>query len=157
MHDASGPSPTRPLRSLLLAGTAALLLCVAVGMGRNGRLTTTPSLADARATVHLRFTDRSDGGVDVFEAAGGVRISEFAPTTNGFARSVLRSFVRERRRSGIGAQQPFDLVRRADGGLSLHDPATGRQVSLDAFGPDNLRVFADLLQAAQRRAYSAKL
>ena len=150
-------APPRPLRNLLIAGGVALLLCVAVALGRGGRASTAPSMVDARSTVQLRFADRSDGGVDVFVATGGERISEFAPTTNGFARSVLRSFVRERRRSGLGAEQPFDLVLRADGGLSLYDRTTSRQVSLDAFGPDNLRVFSELLQAAQRRAYSARL
>jgi putative photosynthetic complex assembly protein len=146
-------------QNLLVYAVLAVLAVVlaVVAIGRSHIAETRPSLADSKATVQLRFVDRSDGGVDVISASSGQRVSEFAPTTNGFARSVLRSFTRERRRSGIGPETPFNLLLRADGGISLHDPATGRQVSLDAFGSDNLRVFADLLKAAYSPSSSARI
>jgi putative photosynthetic complex assembly protein len=124
-----------------------VVLLIAVG-GRRELADSTPSLADPRASVQLWFVDRADGGVDVLAANGGRKIAEFAPASNGFARGVLRSMARQRRLSDIDRAPPFVLLERADGGLSLHDPQTGRQVSLDAFGPDNRRVFAALLQAA---------
>jgi putative photosynthetic complex assembly protein len=132
-------------------GVAGMLLVVVLLVAAGGRrelANSTPSLADPRASVQLWFVDRADGGVDVLAANGGRKIAEFAPASNGFARGVLRSMARERRRSGIDRAPPFVLLERADGGLSLHDPQTGRQVSLDAFGPDNRRVFAVLLLAA---------
>jgi putative photosynthetic complex assembly protein len=130
---------------------AAMMLVVVLLIAAGGRrelADSTPSLADPRASVQLWFVDRDDGGVDVLAANGGRKIAEFAPASNGFARGVLRSMARQRRLSGIDRAPPFVLLERADGGLSLHDPQTGRQVSLDAFGPDNRRVFAVLLLAA---------
>ena len=43
--------------------------------------------------------------------------------------------------------RPFRLTRWSDGRLSLDDPATGRRIELDAFGPTNTAVFAHLMGA----------
>ncbi len=75
-----------------------------------------------------------------------------APGTNGFLRGVLRGMVRERRSSDIGAQVPFVLTRWADGRLSITDPAIGRQINLEVFGPTNSSVFAQLLLASADRS-----
>lgn len=150
------PVSTERYIGFATAGLVIALLIIAA-QGRERVAETAPSLVDARALVQLRFVDRRDGGVDVISATSGEQVSEFAPTTNGFARSVMRSFTRDRHRSGIGPEIPFELMLRADGGISLHDPATGRQVSLDAFGSENLRVFSDLLRAAQPKSAVAKI
>jgi putative photosynthetic complex assembly protein len=150
------PVSTERYIGFATAGLVIALLIIAA-QGRERVAETAPSLVDARARVQLRFVDRRDGGVDVISATSGEQVSEFAPTTNGFARSVMRSFTRDRHRSGIGPEIPFELMLRADGGISLHDPATGRQVSLDAFGSENLRVFSDLLRAAQPKSAVAKI
>jgi putative photosynthetic complex assembly protein len=150
------PVSTERYIGFATAGLVIALLIIAA-QGRERVAETAPSLVDARAMVQLRFVDRRDGGVDVISATSGEQVSEFAPTTNGFARSVMRSFTRDRHRSGIGPEIPFELMLRADGGISLHDPATGRQVSLDAFGSENLRVFSDLLRAAQPKSAVAKI
>lgn len=152
----SKPVSTERYIGFATAGLVIALLIIAA-QGRERVAETAPSLVDARAMVQLRFVDRRDGGVDVISATSGEQVSEFAPTTNGFARSVMRSFTRDRHRSGIGPEIPFELMLRADGGISLHDPATGRQVSLDAFGSENLRVFSDLLRAAQPKSAVAKI
>ncbi|MCX7037441.1 MAG: photosynthetic complex assembly protein PuhC [Proteobacteria bacterium] len=152
----SKPVSTERYIGFATAGLVIALLIIAA-QGRERVAETAPSLVDARALVQLRFVDRRDGGVDVISATSGEQVSEFAPTTNGFARSVMRSFTRDRHRSGIGPEIPFELMLRADGGISLHDPATGRQVSLDAFGSENLRVFSDLLRAAQPKSAVAKI
>jgi putative photosynthetic complex assembly protein len=154
-HSAKPASKERYIGYAVAGFVIALLIIAAQGRARVAE--TAPSLVDARAKVQLRFVDRRDGGVDVISATSGKQVSEFAPTTNGFARSVVRSFTRDRHRSGIGPEVPFELMLRADGGISLHDPATGRQVSLDAFGSENLRVFADLLKAAQPKSATAKI
>ena len=39
----------------------------------------------------------------------------------------------------------FGLIGRADGRLTLEDPATGRRVDLESFGPTNAAVFAQIL------------
>jgi putative photosynthetic complex assembly protein len=69
------------------------------------------------------------------------------PGTNGFVRGVLRGLARERRRQGLGSEIPFHLAQRADGRLTLVDPATERVIDLKAFGPTNTQAFARLLEA----------
>ena len=60
----------------------------------------------------------------------------------GFLRGTLRGMARERRRSGIDDSTPLSLLARADGRLTLVDPATGRRIDLESFGPTNAAVFA---------------
>jgi putative photosynthetic complex assembly protein len=59
----------------------------------------------------------------------------------------LRAMARERRKQGLGAEPAFELIARADGRLTLSDPATGERVDLESFGPTNAGVFARLLDA----------
>ena len=63
-------------------------------------------------------------------------------------RGTLRGLVRERRLSGLGGQSPFVLTHWSDGSLSLDDPATGRRISLEAFGETNAGAFAQLFRAS---------
>jgi len=93
----------------------------------------------------FRFVDRADGGIDILDASTSGLVDRVAPGTNGFLRSTLRGLARERKREGIGAEPPFRLMGRADGRLTLEDPATGRRVDLESFGPTNAAVFAQLL------------
>ena len=65
-------------------------------------------------------------------------------------RGVLRGLARDRRADGIGRSPPFRLTRWADGRLSLDDPATGRHVDLEVFGPTNAGAFAEILTASNR-------
>ncbi|MBC7781542.1 MAG: photosynthetic complex assembly protein PuhC, partial [Proteobacteria bacterium] len=39
------------------------------------------------------------------------------------------------------------LIGRADGRLTLADPATGQRIDLESFGPTNAAVFARLIVA----------
>jgi putative photosynthetic complex assembly protein len=97
----------------------------------------------------LRFEDRDDGAVAVYEAADGATVDVLAPGTNGFVRGVMRGLARERKRQEIGQQPPFRLTRWADGRLTLDDTATGRRIELAAFGPTNTGAFARLLHAGE--------
>src|SRR5262245_28470264 len=136
----------RPVPRAALLGAAALIctsmLLAAVARQENVGVTKIqPSTPVTTRT--LRFEDRNDGSVLVRDADNGV-VSSIDPGTNGFLRSVLRGLARERRRSAIDAAPPFVLTRWADGRLSLDDPATGRHVDLEVFGPTNAAVFAAL-------------
>jgi putative photosynthetic complex assembly protein len=95
----------------------------------------------------LRFEDMRDGSIRVTDARTGQVAASVEPGTNGFIRGTLRGLARERKRQGIGIEPPFMLTRWADGRLSLEDPATGRVIALDAFGPTNGEAFAQLLTA----------
>ncbi|MBU1360691.1 MAG: photosynthetic complex assembly protein PuhC [Gammaproteobacteria bacterium] len=104
-------------------------------------------VADAAPVVvrEFRFEDRPDGSIVVRDASSGRVVHTVAPETNGFLRGTMRGLARERHRRGLGPEQPFRMVGRADGGLTLEDPATGRRVDLGSFGPTNAAVFAQLM------------
>ena len=97
------------------------------------------------ATRDIRFQDQLDGGIEVFDANTHAMIERVAPETNGFMRGAVRSLVRERKRSGIGADKPFSIVALADARLVLRDSVTDHEIDLASFGSTNALVFAKLL------------
>lgn len=134
-----------------LIAVAALLgfavVAAAVG-GFTGIGATHAPDAAAIAERSLRYEDRPDGSIIVLDARDERVVATLAPGTNGFLRGTLRGLARERKRQGIGADRPFDLIGRADGRLTLIDPTTGRRVDLESFGPTNTAVFAQLLESS---------
>jgi putative photosynthetic complex assembly protein len=150
----SGPPDDIPFPRTPLIAVAALLafalLAAAVG-GFTGLGRTHSPDAAAVSERSLRYEDRPDGSIVVTDARDGQIVASIAPGTNGFLRGTLRGLARERKRQGIGAEQPFQLVARADGRLTLIDPATGRRVDLESFGPTNTTVFAQLLESSGTR------
>ena len=135
-----------PRGPLLGAGALVLLALLAVA---TVRLTGVGAVKVPDATAvsvrDLRFEDRPDGSIVVLEAGDRSLVNTVQPGTNGFLRSTLRGLARERKRQGIGAEPSFRLIGRADGRLTLEDPATGRRVDLESFGPTNAAVFAQLM------------
>jgi len=99
-------------------------------------------------SLSVRFLDNVGGGVRV-ETTDGRTIQTFVAGQGGFLRGVLRGFARDHRSRDEGSEEPFELSRHANGTLSLTDDATGRVVELTAFGPDNVGVFAALLNAGK--------
>jgi putative photosynthetic complex assembly protein len=97
------------------------------------------------AERHLRFLDRPDGGIAVIDARSGLQVA-LIEGEQGFVRGALRTLARERKVRGAGAEQPFQLIARKDGGLTLYDPVSRQHVDLTAFGPTNAGNFAQLLQ-----------
>jgi putative photosynthetic complex assembly protein len=134
-----------------LVGAAALVVValLAVALVRiTGVGTIRVPDAPAVDTREFRFADQADGSIAVQDARTREVVDTVAPGTNGFLRSTLRGLARERKRQGIGPEPPFRLIGRADGRLTLEDPATGRRVDLESFGPSNAAVFAQLFAAA---------
>jgi putative photosynthetic complex assembly protein len=152
----SDPFTDRPFPKGALFGAAALV-CVSLFGVAAARLSdvgvTRMPEAAAVATRQLRFEDRDDGAVAVYDVGDQDRLVELLPPgTNGFLRGVMRGLARERRRQGAGSLPPFELTRWADGRLSIKDPVTGQHVNLEVFGPTNTSVFVQLLNAGQRVA-----
>ena len=144
------PSLPKPV----LLGAAALIAfsLLSAGAARYSGFGTQQSPATQIVeTLQLSFEDRDDGSILVRDASNGAEIYSVAPGTNGFIRSTLRGLARERRRSGQGATTPFLLEAANDGVIWLEDPATGRRIGLNAFGPTNAGAFAEFF-AAQRRS-----
>ncbi len=133
----------RPL--LLIAGGVIAFSLIGVGLVRitgNG-----PDQRPAPATQErqLRFEDRPDGSIAITDGRTGELVTS-VQGEQGFVRGALRALARERKARGLGSEQPFQLMVRTDGGLTLYDPATRQRVDLEAFGPTNAENFARLLK-----------
>jgi putative photosynthetic complex assembly protein len=134
-----------PTGALLAA--AALIAVTVLGVAAvrlSGVSIHTPDAAPVTVR-ELRFEDRSDGGVIVQDARSGATVTTLTGE-QGFVRGALRSLARERHLRGVGNDRPFELIGRADGRLTLVDPATGQRLDLESFGPTNAGAFARLLQ-----------
>ncbi len=108
------------------------------------------------ATRDIRFEDQLDGGIEVRDAKTNAVIEKVAPETNGFMRGAVRSLVRERKRSSIGADKPFSIVALADARLVLRDNVTDHEIDLASFGSTNAEVFAKLLHKQETSAKVSK-
>jgi putative photosynthetic complex assembly protein len=147
-----GPD-TFPRWVLWSAGGVIAFALISVGMVRltgNGpdqlAAAATLTLAQSKQTRALRFEDRPDGSIAVIDGATGVPLVS-VQGEQGFLRGTLRALTRERRARGLGAEVPFQLISRADGGMTLLDPLTSQRVDLDSFGPTQVAAFAPLLTA----------
>ena len=129
---------------LMMAGGIMAFTLVAVGMVRLSGRGPDQLAAPAALERAIRFEDRQDGGIEVIDFESGKTITVLHGE-QGFVRGTVRTLARERRTRGVGAEQPFALVGRQDGGLTLFDPATGKRVDLEAFGPTNAGEFAKML------------
>ena len=140
-----------PIAPLVGASMLVVIALVGVAAFRASGLETT-HVADSPVVSRtaLRFEDQANGSILVLSGREGTVVDIVAPGTNGFLRGTLRGLARERHRQGIGPEQPFQLSGHADGRLTLADPATGRHVNLEAFGPTNAAVFVRLLQLQGR-------
>jgi putative photosynthetic complex assembly protein len=105
-----------------------------------------PDQRAAAPTVQrsLVFEDQKDGGVRVADGVTGQTLTVLHGE-QGFVRGALRALTRERFSRGIGSAQPFELIARVDGRVTLLDPSTGQRVDLESFGPTNTAEFARFL------------
>lgn len=150
---ATSPQPTgrrwKPYPTIPLAAAVSLVAIALIGVA--GNQFAGDSVADDAQTravtdqIELYFEDRPDGSVIVIDAENGKAIETLEPGTNGFLRSTMRTFVRERRAIDVGDEMPFALQRIQNGQLILKDTATGREVDLWAFGQVNARAFSRFL------------
>lgn len=149
MNQAAAKAPSLKLPLLVAAGLSLLVLATAMA-----RWSGDPIRAPDAAVVSKRdllFQDRPDGSVAVLDAGSGQQIDSITGES-GFARGTLRGFARERRMRGVGPEQPLQLIGRADGRLTLFDPATGHVVDLESFGAANAAVFVRMLQGSTMRS-----
>lgn len=144
----SEPPPSAQFPRGALLGAAGLigisLLMASVGRLTGVGISHVPEAAPLESR-DLRFQDRADGAVTIYEGRSDRLVDVLPPGSNGFIRGVLRGLVRERKRSDIGPQLPFRLTRWANGGLSLEDLANGHRIELVSFGHTNADAFARLL------------
>ena len=136
-------TPASLTRPMAWIGVALLSVLVAVGLARWSGLDPRAPDAAVQWQRALQFQDQPNGDIAVVDAQDGQSIAHFSGE-QGFLRSTLRALVRERRRANIGSEAPFFLIGRADGRLTLLDPATQQRIDLESFGPTNYGLFAAL-------------
>jgi putative photosynthetic complex assembly protein len=122
-------------------GVLLLLSFAAVALTRLSDKAIREPDAAAVAVRELRFLDTAEGDVAVIDAKSGARVDTMRGE-QGFLRGTLRGLARERKRRDLGPEPAFQLIARADGRLTLADPATGQRIDLESFGPTNAAVFA---------------
>ena len=140
MHAAATPT-IFPRIALVLAGAVIALTLGGVGFARWSGVD--GKQQDAQATVQraLHFQDRPQGGIAIVDAASGATL-DTVYGEQGFLRGTLRAVLRERKLRGLISDAPLQLIGRADGRLTLADPATGSRIDLESFGSTNAAVFA---------------
>jgi putative photosynthetic complex assembly protein len=144
---------------LMLMGGIVLIslaLTVSVTLGFIER-TSIPEKSRAEAGIQsvaertLRFFDEADGTVRVEDGATAEVLGRFGPGEGGFIRASVRSLVHRRKIRGQGPAVPFELTEWENGAMTLNDPVTGTSVEVSSFGPDNRRIFADMLPPKEAR------
>ena len=151
MNDSTLSQPLRPDRAdtfprwvlwavacLLTFTLAAVALVRITGNG--------PDQLAAATTAErlLRFEDRPGGGVAVIDGETGQLLTTVTGE-QGFFRGALRALTRDRAARKIGSEQPFKLIAREGGSLTLFDPVSSQRVDLESFGPTNAAVFVPFL------------
>ncbi|GJD55806.1 photosynthetic complex assembly protein PuhC [Methylobacterium dankookense] len=139
----------RTISPLIGAGALLGFTLLAVAAGRGAPATPEPE-ATPVAALAFRAEDEADGGIALREAGSARLVERIRPGADGFVRGTLRGLAQARQREGLGPEEPFRLLRYADGSLALRDDATGRRVALDAFGRTNVAAFARLLDTETR-------
>lgn len=147
------PPPSADIPRPLLLGAAGVAL-FAIGLAATGSLTGYGRMQAPVASVPvaerlLRFADRADGGVAVYDATDGRAVAALRPGTGSFVRGTLRALARQRRQRGVGPAVPFRLTLWRDGRLTLDDRSTGNRLELEGFGPTNAGAYAALLTAGR--------
>ena len=140
------------LAMLLLAGLLVSTVAAVAVVRSKGVASVAPPPAETAVKVDIHFNDQPDGSVAVLEAQSRRLLYLAQPGVDGFMRSTVRGLVRERKRSELGPEQPFELRSQRDGRLTLLDPSTGRRVDLEAFGPTNVKVFLQVINAHLSKA-----
>ena len=91
----------------------------------------------------LHFYDHPDGSIRITEVDGS--LITFIKG-EAFVRILLRNLVRDRISIGVGPEEPFELIARKGGLLSLRDPISDMHVDVTAFGQSNSKVFMQLIK-----------
>jgi putative photosynthetic complex assembly protein len=151
MAHTTTPHDDMPRGPLLAIGALLLVTLISVAGVRLSGVSIHEPDAPSVAVRELRFEDRIDGSIAVLDAGSGAQVDSVQGEA-GFVRGALRALARERRKHGLGAEAPFELIARADGRLTLNDPATGMRIDLESFGPTNASSFARLLTATPAAA-----
>jgi putative photosynthetic complex assembly protein len=140
------PSPNKlPARPIQVLFALLAVTVVAIGVMRLAGYQPEASkpVTAPDATRTLAVLDGAKGSVIVRDAKTGQDIQMFKSAEGAFVRATFRALVNDRRHKSLPLQEShFRLERHNGHQLFLIDEATGRVISLNAFGPANTAVFA---------------
>ena len=100
------------------------------------------------SSADLLFIDGPRGRIDVIDAQTQATLAVYESGEGSFLRGIVRSLVRERRVRNLDPGGEFNLALLDNGSLVISDPDTGYWTALEAFGVDNRRLFAEILEQA---------
>ena len=130
---------------IIFAGLVGVV--IAIGSLRLAGYQPPPSLPSepALATRVLAVEDAAEGAVIVRDAKTGENIIIYKHGEGSFFRATLRTLVNDRRHKGLPVDGNFRLEAHAGHQLFLIDETSGKTLSMNAFGPTNTAVFAELI------------
>ena len=100
------------------------------------------------SSADLLFIDGPYGRIDVIDEETQSTLAVYESGEGSFLRGIVRSLVRERRARDLDPGGAFNLALLDNGSLVISDPDTGYWMALEAFGVDNRRLFAEILEHA---------
>lgn len=103
-----------------------------------------PAVSEVIKEMPITLIGGRSGGV-VVEDATGKEVAWSFKNKAGFIDVIWVSVSRERKVQGVAGNPPLRLVRQANGHTVIIDPATGLDIELIGYGPDNIAAFARLL------------
>lgn len=138
------PGILKSEKPLVIIFAALAMIVLAIGALRLSGYHPASSVPEgvSEASRRLQFEDAPQGSVIVRDANTGEDIHTFQRAEGSFVRATLRALVNNRKHQGIPLEGQFRLDRFNGHQLFLTDEATGRSISLNAFGPSNTAVFA---------------
>ena len=125
---------------LLLTVTSLAIVTAAVVSGRD--TVGQPKASEPVASREIVLQGGGAKAVTVLDADGTV-LADL--DHGGFITVVQNGLARERLKNRLAATLPVEIVRYANGRLTLIDPSTGWSVELGNFGADNTAAFERLL------------
>ena len=139
---------------MLIGSMLAVVLASANSDGNNSSEVSRAATSGEGITLRrlLSFTDQQDGSVRVIDAHDRTILATVQSGEGAFLRGVLRTLTAERRTRGYDKSAPFELRSDVTSRLLLIDKATGTEILLNAFGPENTAYFKQFLSRSPSSA-----
>jgi putative photosynthetic complex assembly protein len=137
-----------PQKAMLGIATALALTIAAIGTARLSGFEPESSLPKQppEKMRTIAYENADAGRVVISDAQSGEQLKLYASDEGAFVRATMGALLNDRKRRGITATGDFRLEAHAGKQLFLIDEASGKAISLNAFGPDNAAAFAAFLK-----------
>lgn len=94
----------------------------------------------------VTFVKREDFSLDVYDVNTGALIENVVAKRDPFLQSVIDKYGRDRKKQGVGPEEPYRLMLMADGRVSFVDLRTDNKIhDVRNFGTGNSKPFFRIL------------